>query len=121
LTLEIDRVMSNPDNVIMSHDLNNLFESEIVTDQTITMDDLTFVCKIKSAKLLSAQDRRWEFKLTVPALNFSDIAGIPNITYTHGDRTFSKLESLEMICEDVSKFLILVLKEIITSEEKSNE
>ena len=118
---EIDRVLSNPDNLIVSDDLDSLLGSEMTVDQTVVLDEMAFVCSLKTAKLLSAQDRRWEFKLEVPGLEFGDIAGIPSVSFNHGPHTFAKLESLEMICNDGTKCLVLVLKEIITSEEDDDE
>ena len=121
MTAEIDRVLTNPDNLIMSDDLDSLFGSEISVDQTVVLDDMTFVCGLKTAKLLCALDKRWEFELEVPGLEFGDVIGIPSVSFKYGSYTFAEMESLEMICEDATKFLVLILNEIITREEEVNE
>jgi len=119
---ELDRVMSNPDNVIMSEGLSDVLNVASVHEQTLTLNDATYMCTMQSAKLLSMATHKWEFRLEVPGLDFGDIAMVPEAAFNYGGRTFADLSSIELICEHPDNFLILALREIVIAEEDlSNE
>ena len=114
---ELDRVMSNPDNVIMSEGLSDVLNVASVHEQTLTLNDATYMCTMQSAKLLSMATHKWEFRLEVPGLDFADVAMVPETVFSYGERTFADVSSIEMICEHPDNFLILALREIVITEE----
>ncbi len=122
MSSEFERILENPDHVIMSDDLRGSITSLETADQELLIDGYSFVCALKSAVLLSRQDRRWKFVLEVPGLVFKDIASLPSIILTYDDIKFSGLEGLEFESENLdTQRVTLILKEIIKTEEGDYE
>ena len=94
---------------------------DTTNDPTITFAGMTFICSLKSAQLLNAGDKVWEFELEVPGLDFSDVAPIPEIIFSYGEHRFGFMRSLKVVYEGATKYLVLSLEEIINKEENDNE
>lgn len=119
---EFERVMANPDNVIMSDDLRSSVSSLKEADQELLIDGYAYVCTLKSASLLNPLDKRWKFVLEVPGLVFKDIASLPEVILTYDDMEFSELQGLEFIAENLeTQRVTLVLKQIIKLKEDGCE
>ena len=122
MSSEFERILENPDHVIMSDDLRSSITSLETADQELLIDGYAFVCTLKSAVLLSRQDKRWKFVLEVPGLVFKDIAALPSIVLTYDGIKFSGLEGLEFESENLdAQRVTLILKEIIKTEEGDYE
>ena len=114
---EVERVMTNPDNVIMSDGLSEVLNAATVYEQNLVLNDVTFMCNMRSAKLLSLEYREWEFELEVVGLDFTVIAAIPEVFFNYGERTFANMRAVEIIRREPDNFLILALREIVITEE----
>ena len=122
MSSEFHRILSNPDNVIMSDDLKDSFGSYETADQELMIDGYAFVCILKSALLLNRQDRAWKFVLEVPGLVFKDIASLPEISFSYDDVMFSNLQGLEFESENLdAQRVTLLLSEIIKLKETDCE
>ena len=118
---EMDRILGNPEHVIMSQDLENTVRPETKKDQTLLLDGEGFVCTLRGASLLQMKTRTWQFCLEVPGLDFSDICDVKNIQFRYGKRIFSELEGLEFESENLGTTqLSLTLSDIVNTEESES-
>jgi hypothetical protein len=117
---EINRVLANPDNVIMSEELGALFPPAEEFDQFLVISDEHFVCRLKSARLTYPFTKTWEFEFEVPGLDFVDIIEAPNIVFSYKETAFTKPKKLLYTSEEGCTFLKLELSEIVIDDEEDS-
>ena len=122
MSSEIDRVLANPEHMIMSADLENEFHADPSTvSPLLNLDGASYVCTLVSATLLKPETRRWEFLLEVPGIQFEDIITLPNIQFEYGDSLFGEVEDLKIEMKNLeARYVLLSLREIIKEETEEN-
>ena len=95
---EVQRVMSNPDHVIMSDDLASvLSDIEAGSTEYLSLDDNTLVCELQVAKRLTRT--LWEFELVVHGLTFKEFVSFERAIFQYGDMQFLLTDQFEFINE----------------------
>ena len=99
---EIERVLSNPDHVIMSEELElTLGASDTVSSEAyLDLDSNLLVCELLSAKRNSKTS--WEFEISVPGLTFQDFALFEKAIFQFEDLVFLLTDEFEFV-NDTSK------------------
>ena len=95
---EVQRVMSNPDHVIMSDDLAlALADVEEAAGEYLSLDENTFVCELQQAKRHTKTS--WEFELVVHGLSFGDFVSFERAVFQYNDMQFLLTDQFEFISE----------------------
>ena len=119
---ELDRVLTNPEHVIISDTLQELLPSESNLSQSLFLDGSEYVCTLKSATLINASTRTWKFVLEVPGIGFQDIAAFPEMGFVYGSLKFSDFQGIEFETSNLeTQCVTLVLRQIINLEEAQDE
>ena len=94
---EVHRVMSNPDNVIMSDDLVLALGDEDNSEEYLSLDENVFVCEVQRAKRNTRSS--WEFQIVVHGLTFRDFVSFETAIFQYGTMKFLLTDQLEFINE----------------------
>ncbi len=122
MTNELNRVLGNPDNIIMSDALKEVVEPYEALDQELLLDGHAFVCSLRSAVLLNQHDRMWKFVLEVPGLVFKDVLTATEILFSYDKILFANLQGLEFESENIdTQRVTLTFNEIFKVEEDKRE
>ena len=91
---EVDRVLKNPDHVIMSDGLEISLSSDSF-EEYLDLDNNVLVCELISAKRHSKSS--WELQLSVPGITFHDFASLDKAVFHHDNFTFLLTDNFEFI------------------------
>ena len=123
---EFDRVLNNPDHVIMSDELadqitslNEKFDLDISASDTqlLEIDGRAFVASLVKAKRLDSITDTWEVFISVPGLAFDDIVDAEQFLFSYNDTQFTGAAHVEFALEGLDRFLTLTLRRILTKDE----
>lgn len=102
MSSEFDRVLGNPDHVIMSQELQDSLpkpnESE---DQILMVDGMGYVSILKSATLVNSNTPIWKFTLEVPGIRFKDLMSLKNIEFHYDSLIFKKVKEMSFETENL--------------------
>lgn len=110
---EVERVLSNPDNLIMSEELSTILSGDESPTQSLVLDGDALACILVRGELLDYACRAWKFLLQVPMIEFDRLLDLPSIEFMHGDKKFSNADDITFFIEDGMSFLSLQLNQII--------
>jgi len=114
---EFDRILENPDHVILSDELTDSLNILTPDTQLLEIDGRAFVAILVSAKRHDTVTDNWEIEMSVPGLSFDDVAQAREFLFCYNDLQLSGSESVEFKLEGVDRFLILSLKRIFNKDE----
>ena len=119
---EFDRVMSNPDHVIMSDDLaSQIGGTELdvlaIDTQLLEIDGQAFVASLTRAERVDAIDNLWRISISVPGLTFDAIADAKHFEFQYNTLRLSGTEIVEFVRDGPDRFITLALKRILTEDE----
>tara|TARA_Y100001963_G_scaffold66327_1_gene92438 strand:+ start:130 stop:474 length:345 start_codon:yes stop_codon:yes gene_type:complete len=110
---EIQRVLTNPDHVIMSEELEIALGNDS-PDGYLSLDDNLLMCELLSAKRNSKTS--WELQLSVPGLTFQDFVSFEKAVFQFGDLTFLLTDEFEFV-NDINKVINARAMRIFTTNE----
>ena len=110
---EIQRVLENPDHVIMSEELELSLGNEAVAEY-LELDNNLLICEVLSAKRNSKTS--WKFQLKVPGLTFQDFASFEKATFQYGDFYFLLTDNFEFV-NDVDRIICADAVRIVKENE----
>ena len=114
---ELNRIMQNPDHVIMSDDLSDSLDVLTSDTQLLEIDGRAFVAILISAKSHDTATGNWEIQVSVPGLSFDDVATAKKFSFCYNDLQLGGSGSVEFTREGVDRFLTLSLKRIFSKDE----
>jgi len=114
---ELDRILQNPDHVIMSDNLSDSLGVLTPDEQLLEIDGRAFVAALINAKSDDTVTGNWKIEVSVPGLSFDDVATAREFSFYYNDLHLSGTGSLEFKLEGVDRFLILSLKRIFNKDE----
>jgi len=92
---EMNRVLANPDHIIMSDGLE-LSLGELDVTEYLELDSNLLICELLSVKR-NLNLNSWEFHLIVPGLTFQDFVSFDRAIFRHGDLSFLLIDKFEFI------------------------
>jgi len=110
---EVERVLSNPDNLIMSEELSTMLSGDESPTQSLVLDGDSYACVLVRGELLDHVCHEWKFLLQVPTIEFDRLLDLPTIEFVYGDKKFSNVGDVAFFVEDGMSFLSLQLNQII--------
>ena len=120
---EFERVMQNPDHVIMSDGLSDLLQHQESYLQILSIDNQPFTCEVRKAKKYFPKNRswnsdpEWEFEIFVSGLTFSQVIDTQKITLQIDDLNFQASSSFELVKDSDSYLIIFTARRIVNSDE----
>jgi len=114
---ELDRILQNPDHVILSDELSDSLDILTPDAQMLEIDGRAFVATLVNAKCHDTVTGNWKIQVSVPGLSFDDVATAREFLFCYNDLQLSGSELVEFKLEGVERFLILSLKRIFNKDE----
>jgi hypothetical protein len=114
---ELDRILQNPDHVILSDELSDSLNILTPDAQLLEIDGRAFAAILISAKSQDTVTGNWEIEVSVPGLSFDDVAVARKFLFHYNDLQMIGSGSVEFKLEGVDRFLILSLKRIFNKDE----
>jgi hypothetical protein len=102
MSSEFDRVLSNPDHVIMSQELqNSIPETLDPEDQILMVDGVGYVVILKNALIHDASSSVWKFILEAPGIRFRDLVSLNNVEFHYDNLVFKQMKELSFETENL--------------------
>jgi len=119
---ELDRVMTNPDHVIISDDLASQLDGVeldtlLIDTQLLEIDGAAFVASLVRAERVDAIDNTWKISVSVPGLTFDTIAVAQHFEFQYNNLRLAGTEIVDFVLEGTDRFITLGLKRILTEDE----
>jgi len=114
---ELDRILQNPDHVILSDSLSEDLDILTSDTQLLEIDGRTFVASLMNAKSYDTITGNWKIQVSVPGLSFDDVASAKKFLFCYNDLQLGGSGPIEFEREGVDRFLTLSLKRIFSKDE----